>query len=520
MKKKAFIIIMLLVATISLSLAGCSRSDRSTEIRTEPVEAPRQAAPPAQPVQPAIMEQTAPNVVSRIYPCGSCGILRLDKRMPESVAINAPFTYTIKVTNETGAEVAEVVVKEHMAENFKVLETNPKAEADGKTLVWALGSMEPESSKTLAVRGVPTAASPVMHCATMTYVVPACAVTNVVEPQLVLAKSLPSEVLLCDTIPMKIQVRNSGTGVAKNVVIQDELPANLTGTDGKRKLTFNAGTLAAGQSREFTTTLKATRTGKYENVATASSAEGLSAKSAPVTVTVRQPVLAITKTGPAKRYMRRPITYQITVTNKGDASAQNLVVTDAIPSGLTFVSADNNGAVRDGKVVWTLPTLAPSQSRAVKVTFRATRGGTYTNQAVAQASCADPVRASAKTSVSGIAAILLEVIDVEDPIEVGGNETYIITTTNQGSSDGSNIRIVCTLEDNMEYVSSNGPTQASVQDRTITFAPLTRLAPKAKATWKVIVKAVKPDDARFKVTLNSGQLRRPVEETESTHIYE
>ena len=440
--------------------------------------------------------------------------------MPEEVAINAPFTYTIKVTNETGAEVADVVVKEQLAENFKVLETSPEAEADGRTLIWALGSIEPESSKTITVRGVPTAASPVMHCATLTYVVPACATTNVIEPQLVLAKSLPSEALLCDTIPMKVRVRNSGTGTAKNVVIQDELPANLTSTDGKKKLTFNVGTLAAGQSREFTANLKAARTGKYENVATASSAEGLSAKSAPVTVTVRQPVLAITKTGPAKRYMRRPITYQITVTNRGDASAQNLVVTDTIPSGLTFVSADNSGAVRDGKVLWTLPTLAPNQSRAVKVTFRATRGGTYTNQAVAQASCADPVKASAKTSVSGIAAILLEVIDVEDPIEVDGHETYIITTTNQGSSDGTNVRIACTLEDSMQYAASDGPTEATVQGNIVTFAPLPRLAPKATATWKVIVRAVKPDDARFKVALNSDQLRRLVEETESTHIYE
>jgi len=440
--------------------------------------------------------------------------------MPEEVAINAPFTYTIKVTNETGAVVDDVVVKEHIAENFKVIGSSPAAAVDGRMLVWALGSIEPESSETITVKGMATAADPVMQCATMTYVVPACAVTNVVQPQLMLAKSLPSEALLCDTIPMKVQVRNSGTGVAKNVVIQDELPANLTSTDGKRKLTFNAGTLAAGQSREFTANLKASRTGKYDNVATASSAEGLSAKSAPVSVTVRQAVLAITKTGPAKRYMRRPIAYTITVTNKGDAAAQNLVVTDTIPSGLSFVSADNRGAVRQGKVVWNLPALSPNQSRAVKVTYRATRGGTYTDQAVAQATCADAVKASAQTSVTGIAAILLEVIDIEDPIEVDGHETYLITTTNQGSSDGTNIRIVCTLEDNMHYASSEGPTPASVQGQTISFAPLPRLAPQAKATWTVVVRATKPDDARFSVTLTSNQLRRPVKETESTHIYE
>ena len=185
-----------------------------------PVRAAKPEPQPEQSPQPVVLKQTAPIVVARTYPCGNCGILRMDKRMPEEVAINAPFAYTIKVTNETGAMVDNVVVKERIAENFKVIETSPAAESDARMLQWALGSIEPESSKTITVRGVATSANPVMQCATMTYVVPACATTNVVEPQLVLAKSLPSDALLCDIIPMKVQVRNSGTGVAKNVVIQ------------------------------------------------------------------------------------------------------------------------------------------------------------------------------------------------------------------------------------------------------------------------------------------------------------
>ena len=40
---------------------------------------------------------------------------------------------------------------------------------------------------------------------------------------------------------------------------------------------------------------------------------------------------------------------------------------------------------------------------------------------------AEAVSASAQTQIDAIAAILLEVIDLSDPIEVGGNETYLIT---------------------------------------------------------------------------------------------
>ena len=45
------------------------------------------------------------------------------------------------------------------------------------------------------------------------------------------------------------------------------------------------------------------------------------------------------------------------------------------------------------------------------------------------------------------------------------------------------------------------------------------LAPKAQAVWRVTVKALKPDDARFKVFISSDQFQRPIQKDESTHLY-
>jgi len=115
-----------------------------------------------------------------------------------------------------------------------------------------------------------------------------------------------------------------------------------------------------------------------------------------------------------------------------------------------------------------------------------------------------------------IAAILLEVIDLADPIEVGSNETYEITVTNQGSDYSTNIRIACTLEDTMQYISSDGPTKGTCVGKTVTFDSLI----KAATTWKVVVKALRPGDVRFKVEMIEDCLRRPVEETEATNFYE
>ena len=113
----------------------------------------------------------------------------------------------------------------------------------------------------------------------------------------------------------------------------------------------------------------------------------------------------------------------------------------------------------------------------------------------------------------------MEVIDLTDSIEVGNDVTYVITVTNQGSATDKDVVVKATLEDNMQYVSSSGATKGSLSARTVTFAPLPSLAPKAKASWRVTVKAVKAGDVRFRVAMNSEHLGRDVDETEATNFY-
>ena len=122
-------------------------------------------------------------------------------------------------------------------------------------------------------------------------------------------------------------------------------------------------------------------------------------------------------------------------------------------------------------------------------------------------------------TLAGIfSALLFSVVPIT--VEIGNDTTYVITATNQGSMADTNIKIVCTLEENEQYVSSSGASRGRVEGNKVVFQPLASLAPKAKAQWQVVVKAVKPGDVRFMVNMNSDQLTRPVEETESTNLYE
>jgi len=92
--------------------------------------------------------------------------------------------------------------------------------------------------------------------------------------------------------------------------------------------------------------------------------------------------------------------------------------------------------------------------------------------------------------------------------------------TNEGSAPDRNVRVACMLDEKLQYISSAGATAGSVMGKTVSFAPLHTLDPKAKATWRVVVKGTRAGDVLFKATMYTGELALPVEATEATHVYQ
>jgi uncharacterized repeat protein (TIGR01451 family) len=229
------------------------------------------------------------------------------------------------------------------------------------------------------------------------------------------------------------------------------------------------------------------------------------------------PNVQITKSCPGLRYLGRVATFEITVSNSGDTAADNVVVTDMVPQGISFLKASDGGMRQGGNVVWQLGKLGAGESKTLKTSFQCDRIGKFNN--VAKVTYCVEATATCEMEVRGIPAILLECVDDPDPIEVGGSVTYTIVVTNQGSAVGTNIAITCTLPGEEEYVSSSGPTNATVNGQQISFQPLPSLAPKARATYRVNIKGVGEGDVRFKVEMISDQIKTPVMETESTNIY-
>lgn len=458
---------------------------------------------------------------SMAYPSGlraSSGLL-LEKIVPQEVMVGQSFIYQYRVLNLTDFELADVTVTDQVTENFNASAAKPQpVNVSEGVAVWKLGRLEPNAEKYIQVQGSASEEGMVTTCGYATYNPLICESVNVVKADLKLVKRMPAEVVICDPIPVTLVVENTGSSVLNEVRLTDQLPNGLVAAGGGSSLSFDAGTLAPGQSREFSANVSATQTGKFQNTAQATSRQGVNAEDS-ATVVVRQPVLTIACTAPEERFVGRPVNVCFTVTNTGDAPSETTVVTASVPAAAVFQGATSGGRIVEGNVVWDVGTIAPDSSKEVCVTFTGTQPGTLQTTGMARGACAEAVSTSCSSQISGIAAILLEVIDLADPIEVGNNETYEIVVTNQGSAPATNVKIVCKLEDSQEYVSSTGASVGQADGKTINFQPVPSIPAKGKATWRVVVKALEEDDVRFTVTMTSDQIGRPVSETEATHQY-
>jgi uncharacterized repeat protein (TIGR01451 family) len=518
-----------LCAATLMGLAACNNTPKSENWdlyngTVDPfykrTDAPKPAAKPepAKPAPARTEPAPAPTSGNVLYiPTGerTGSGLMIEKRVPTEVTVGQEFEYQIIATNLTNTALENVIVTDTVGEGFRIVSSDPAHDMNGSTARWALGSLAGKASKTIRVRAIAGAAGTITSCAGGSYTLALCSTINVVQPALRLTKQAPAEVSLCDVIPVKLVVTNSGTGAARNVKVRDALPAGLTTSDGKTSVELDAGTLAAGQSKEFNLQLKATKTGSYVNKGTAAADGNLNAESNSTTTLVRQPKLTIKAECGGVIIVGRNTTCKFTVTNTGDAAC-NTTVTAPVSANTAFVSADNGGTMANGNVTWNIGALAPNASKTVTMTVRSTGIGDITCRATANCPCADPVTDSCTSGVRGVADLGTTVTDDDGVVMIGDNHTYSVEVKNQGQIPLTNTKMIVTLPEGMEFVSS---ANGRAVGRTVEFNFGT-VAPGATVAAKFIVKSSRAGEALVVGETTCNEIKTPVRDDELTTFIE
>jgi uncharacterized repeat protein (TIGR01451 family) len=438
---------------------------------------------------------------------------------PAAVKLGVPTDYQLVVRNTGTIAVQKVIVQVRVPSGVNVVSAEPKAEVDAGILVWELGTFAARHENRIRLKLSSPQRGDVACQAWVTFTGSAALHMKVRDPQLAVKVKPPERALIGDPANLVLTVSNPGDHPAEHVRITANIPEGLECLRGS-KFTFEMGALAAGESRNVTVPCLARNPGKHQCDFGAVADGGLQAADS-AAVTVVQPRLDVAIAGPKLRYLDRRGTFAVKVTNPGDLPATNVFLTEIVPPGFKFVAADAGGQFDGaaGSVKWFIGEIGPGESKEVKVDLLAITAGEFTHKATASASRGMKADHELRTTVEGLSAIMMEVVDIEDPVEVGGDTAYEIRVTNTGSKAETNVKLICTLPAQMKLKSVKGPAKYEVVGKDVVFQPLERLAPRADVVYMVTVTAVQKGDARFKAALTTASLVEPVVKVEPTKVY-
>ncbi|BDZ72197.1 DUF11 domain-containing protein [Methanobacterium petrolearium] len=438
--------------------------------------------------------------VNAQQPTADLGISKtVDKLVPH---LGDTVTFHIVVTNDGHDEATDVVVSDIFPAGLIGINIGTPSQGTftfiGGILTWNVGNLAPEASANLEITSVVNQTGTIINTANVTATTfdPYPDNNNstvTVNGQPVADLGIIKEVnnnnpTQGQSVSFTLAVYNNGPSTANNIKVTDLWPIGL-GTPIEDSISagtwsftpligdplysgilyWNVTSLTSGSSAQLVINATADQLGQLNNTATVTGDEYdpiMTNNHALVTLNVEEPYIPVTSLSMQKiADVTMPpvgdvVTFTIHITNNGPDTAYNVVVDDAIPAGLIYITGSATPSVGNvnyagGILSWFGFDLLDEQTEYL--TFQVnttTQTGFITNlaNATAYANITDPnTKTEASTGetieVLPVADIGVEKTGTPTTQNYGQEVTYHISVTNYGPNDATGVHVVDLLPD-------------------------------------------------------------------------
>jgi uncharacterized repeat protein (TIGR01451 family) len=334
-----------------------------------------------------------------------------DLAIAKSASNGAPnvgdeISYTVSLRNNGPDVATDVQVADQLPSGVSFVSATPsQGTYNSAAGLWTVGTVNTSTMPSLVLTGIVVRAAEIINISTIiqadqfdpdTSNNSASAPETAQEADLALAKSVNDATPnVGETITYAITLSNGGPNDATAVQVRDRLPRGLSlvsatpsqGTFDPTTGIWTVGTVTTTTQETLVISAIVASPAPQINTAIIAHSDQFDPdpgnNSATVAVTPQQADVALEKVvSDPTPTVGETITYTVTLSNNGPDRATNVEVTDALPAGVSFVSATpSQGTYAPGKGLWTVGSVNVGSAQTLVIVVRVASSGSLTNSA-------------------------------------------------------------------------------------------------------------------------------------------